>query len=218
MKNLLKITLLLSVFVLTKANVFGQETLNIPHVLDENQYNGAGDETPSEHTCINDKRDGILVITIKTTQTEDFLVSIVGVDFEYNSGWVTSKGGECIIPPINSKLNQSFIIKVKGVKKSSTYGIGIDFKYKVGINENILTKEVQLYSYDNNVVLVNQNNQKNLTVDIYTLTGQLVKTEQINGLYDKSDLQTNLPSGIYVVRVNDGVNQISKKLSINKGR
>lgn len=203
MKNLLKITLLFAVFVLTKANVCGQTETEI-------YYN-----QPVIINTDNIEYDSIeIILNFRGADKNIFLIISIN-DKQYKSIILYKSKMETVLIKKGDKIT---IAKRDNVSDEAY----VSYIYKrhetVGINENILTREVQLYSYDNNVVLVNQNSPKNLTVDIYTLTGQLVKTEQINGLYDKIDLQTNLPKGIYVVRVNDGINQLSKKLSINKGR
>lgn len=210
MKNLIRITMLLAFIVLTKANVCGQtDTTAILLEFTTNVRIGTGNDIFIPH-FYNDKENGKLTVLVNTTQ--DGVFTLIVND--------NTKKSENKKAEITFDINKGDTIRItlKGIKNGEGYGIIAKLTYNpnTGINENILTKELQLYSYDNNVVLVNQNSPKNLTVDIYTLTGQLVKTEQINGLYDKIDLQTNLPKGIYVVRVNDGINQLSKKLSINQ--
>lgn len=213
MKNLIKLLAIIAMITVSASNVCAQTT---------KVY------TPS--TLIQDTIEKIIV-PLDLNNNDSFITSIIvssntsspyTITFYINSVSIKSEN----ITVKNQTVDLNKLIKANdtlifqtNIPKYAEFNFVINIVQKsktVGLNNNLLAAELNLYSYDNMVVLENKATPKPLSVNIYNLSGQLVVTENVDGLSSRNEISTTLPNGIYMVHVSDGVNTMVKKLYISK--
>lgn len=211
MKNLIKLLAIIALITIETSNVCGQiqiisqditiskdTTYVISYTVTENYISNAKIKLSFE----SDVSASNIVFIKNNTVIIDTNISKTASSFEHNIGSVA--------------IGDNIKVKFTPLDKNLTlYRTNTNF---TGLSNNLLSNDVNLYSYNNTIVLENKVAPKKLIVNVYNLSGQLVLTESIEGLNTRNEFNTNLPDSIYVVHVSDGVNQITKKLSINKGR
>jgi hypothetical protein len=203
MKNLIKLFALIALITANASNVCGQIADTTIGLF----CNGNNVYTFS-NSCEQ--------VTIEIPKGSDNIVGEVYYnDIKLGNFDLSKETAEFIInfPKINDRLE----IKIN-VGKTIDYVVNVKIhnKYAVGLNNNLLANDVNLYSYNNTLVLENKVAPKKLTVNVYNLSGQIVFTESTDGLSTHSEFNTNLTNGIYVVHVSDSINTMVKKLLIGK--
>ena len=153
--------------------------------VSENTYTGNPDE-------VNDL----------TVYAEDFAPTgtdtYIKLEMTFNQSIPSISGYELI----EVKLNDFSIVGYKSVGS-------------VGINENDLSDNLEIYSYNKSVFLT-ANENMNANVTVYNMSGQVVKTEVMNLSYSKTELNLNdVNTGMYIVNVTNGNAVMQKKVYIH---
>lgn len=93
---------------------------------------------------------------------------------------------------------------------------GYENSGSVGIDENDLSNDLEVYSF-NKSVFITSNETMNANVSVYNMSGQVVNTQNMNLSNTKSEINIyDVPSGMYIVNVSNGSAVMSKKVFIHK--
>jgi hypothetical protein len=81
----------------------------------------------------------------------------------------------------------------------------------MGVEETLITKNISYFPNPTNSILFIEGNEGPVTVSIYNVLGkEVISTKNTN----KIDVKA-LPSGVYIIRISDGVSQTNKKFIKN---
>lgn len=123
---------------------------------------------------------------------------------------------------VDSKVKlEIYITSTSGVSENSLVELddveitGYEDDGSVGINENVLSDDLEIYSYNKSVFLTSNENV-NASVTVYNMSGQAVSNENVNISNFKTELNLNhLDSGMYIVTVNNETLTKSKNVLID---
>ena len=90
-----------------------------------------------------------------------------------------------------------------------------DANLKTDITNYVNKDDLRLYSYDKNICINANIYLIGATLNIYNLKDILMKNERINSPIKNIEINTELPKGIYVVRLTTPNYSISKLVSID---
>ncbi len=118
------------------------------------------------------------------------------------------------------KLNdneQGVLITLSQGEYLERYSIVFEESSSLGVNENIVNNNIDIYidNTSNELVLKNNLNLNIKKAALYNILGQSVKTWNSLGTELEYRMETNLPAGIYIVRVALEEGQIIKKIRVD---
>ncbi|MEX6626053.1 T9SS type A sorting domain-containing protein [Tenacibaculum salmonis] len=172
---------------------------------------GTYDDTNFMLQCVNNEKVSATVIPlgIKTTKAREVVFSAKAMNLPQN---------------LNVYLEDKETNKVTKLSNGGEYkatvsgGSGrfyVHAKTSSNLNPDIivdLSTKLSVYKTDNNTLVID-GLKENATVNLYSILGKKVFSKEITNTTKTVSLPS-LSTGIYVVKVQEGINQISKKISI----